>query len=65
MTKPIIYTRRDEPSATQRSVNAVWKIILFLFLLMAIESLFYTIPIGYHIFMASRKSHVHTNSHSH
>lgn len=65
MMPPTLYVRREEPTSAKRFMNALWKIVLCLFLAIAIESFFVTLPIGYHIFMASRKPHVHTNSHSH
>ncbi|AXC15981.1 hypothetical protein ACPOL_6771 (plasmid) [Acidisarcina polymorpha] len=64
MKKPVTYVR-IEPTPAQRVGKSVAIVIGFLFLAIAIESLFFTVPTAYHIFKASRKTHVRANSQSH
>ena len=58
MKPQVIYVRRYIPKPVR---------VLFwvLFLGIAIESLFFTVPTLYHVYISSRKPHVHTNSRPH
>jgi len=65
MPKHIIYVRRDRPFLDGIN-DAFWIFVGVIFLAVVIGTLFFTIPLGYHTFIAGRKQHhVHTNSHPH